>query len=120
VTQPPWAVVLAGGAVGVCVGLLGTSGAIMIPVLIFVFGLTQLRAQGTSLFIALLPVWIFPLVPYARAGNVEWKLGLLMAAGLAVGSYFGAQWAQQLPVGVVRKAFAVMLATVAVRLFVQR
>jgi uncharacterized membrane protein YfcA len=37
-----------------------------------------------------------------------------------VGSYFGAQWAQQLPVGVVRKAFAVMLATVAVRMFVQR
>jgi uncharacterized membrane protein YfcA len=116
----PWVVVVVGAVVGVFVGMLGTSGAIMIPVMIYVFGLTQLRAQGTSLFIALLPIWAFPLVPYARAGNVEWKLGLLLAAGVAVGGYFGGMFAQQLPVGVVRKVFAVMLAAVAVRLFVQR
>jgi hypothetical protein len=119
-TSPPWVAVLAGAAVGVCVGLIGTSGAIMIPVLIFGFGLSQLRAQGTALLIALTPVWIFPLIPYARAGNVEWKLGLLLAAGLAVGGYFGGQWAQHLPVGVIRKMFAVVLAAVAVRMFVQR
>jgi uncharacterized membrane protein YfcA len=116
----PWLVVLVGVAVGVFVGLLGTSGAIMIPVMIYVFGLTQLRAQGTSLFIALLPIWIFPLVPYARSGNVEWKLGLLLAAGVAVGGYLGGHWAQGLPVGVLRKGFAVLLAAVAVRLFLQR
>jgi len=116
----PWVAVLAGAAVGVCVGLIGTSGAIMIPVLIFGFGLSQLRAQGTALFIAMLPVWVFPMVPYARAGNVDWRLGLLLAAGLAVGSYFSAQWVQHLPVGIVRKIFAVVLAAVAVRLFVQR
>ena len=116
----PWVVVLVGTIVGVFVGLLGTSGAIMIPVMIYVFGLTQLRAQGTSLFIALLPIWAFPLVPYARAGNVEWKLGLLLAAGVAVGGYFGGHWAQELPVGIVRKGCAVLLGAVAVRLFLQR
>ena len=116
----PWVVVLVGTIVGVFVGLLGTSGAIMIPVMIYVFGLTQLRAQGTSLFIALLPIWAFPLVPYARAGNVEWKLGLLLAAGVAVGGYFGGHWAQELPVGIVSKGFAVLLGAVAVRLFLQR
>jgi uncharacterized membrane protein YfcA len=119
---PPawWLAVLAGAGVGVCVGLIGTSGAIMIPVLIFAFGLPQMKAQGTALFIALTPVWIFPLIPYARAGNVEWKLGLLLTAGLAVGGYFGAQWAQHLPVSMIRKMFAVVLALVAVRMFVQR
>ncbi|HZL28706.1 MAG TPA: hypothetical protein VFC39_19430 [Acidobacteriaceae bacterium] len=61
-TASPWVAVLAGTAVGVCVGLIGTSGAIMIPVLIFGFGLSQLRAQGTALFIAMLPVWIFPVI----------------------------------------------------------
>jgi uncharacterized membrane protein YfcA len=112
--------VLIGTVVGVFVGMIGTSGAIMIPVLIFAFGLTQLRAQGTALFIALMPLWIFPVIPYWRAGNVEWKLGLTLAAGLAVGSYFGAQWAQQLPVALIRKMFAVVLAIVAVRMFLQR
>lgn len=116
----PWLIVLVGATVGVLVGLIGTSGAIMIPVLIFVFGLTQLRAQGTALFIALLPLWIFPLIPYARARNVEWRLGLILSIGLAVGSYAGARWAQQLPMGVVRKIFAVVLAGVAIRIFVQR
>jgi uncharacterized membrane protein YfcA len=115
-----WAIASVGAVVGVLVGLIGTSGAIMIPVLIFVFGLTQLKAQGTALFIALTPLWIFPLIPYARASQVEWRLGLLLAMGLAVGSYFGAMWAQQLPVGVIRKTFAIVLAAVAVRIFLQR
>lgn len=119
-TDSPFVIMVAGVLVGVCVGLIGTSGAVMIPVLVYGFGLTQLRAQGTSLFIALLPVWIFPLIPYARAGNVQWKIGLLMAAGLAVGSYFGALWVQHLPMGVVRKGFAIVLGAVAIKMFLQR
>lgn len=118
--QNPFATIVAGVLVGLCVGLIGTSGAIMIPVLVYAFGLTQLRAQGTSLFIALLPVWAAPLIPYARAGNVQWKIGALMAIGLAMGSYFGATWAQHLPMSVVRKAFAVVLGAVAIRMFLQR
>lgn len=119
-TQHPLGIVVAGVLVGVCVGLIGTSGAVMIPVLVYGFGLTQLRAQGTSLFIALLPIWAAPVIPYARAGNVEWKLGALMAVGLAMGSYFGASWAQHLPMAVVRKGFAVVLGIVAVKMFLER
>lgn len=106
--------------IGVLVGMVGTSGAIIIPVLVFVFGLSQLRAQGTALFIAMMPIWIVPVVPYMRAGNVQWKLGILLAAGVAVGSYFGARWVQHIPVVAVRRLFAVVLAVVAVRMFLQR
>lgn len=115
-----WAVVLVGAAVGVFVGMVGTSGAVLIPTLVYVFGLTQLRAQGTSLFIALLPVWVFPLWSYARAGNVQWRLGLLLACGMAVGSYFGGRWAQAVPDAVLRKGFAVVLGGLAVKMFLQR
>lgn len=118
-TAPTWLVLVVGAAVGVLVGLVGTSGAVMIPMLALVFGLTQLRAQGTALFIALLPVWIGPLLPYARAGQVEWRLGLLLGLGLMVGGYFGGQWAQVLPMTVLRKGFAVVLVVVAVRMFVK-
>lgn len=120
VSSSPWLVMVIGALVGVVVGLVGTSGAIMIPVLIYVFGLAQLRAQGTALFIALLPVWSILLLPYARAGHVDWRLGALLAAGLAVGGYFGAHWAQQVPALVLRRIFAVMLALVALRMFFQR
>ena len=116
----PWLVMLVGTLVGVFVGLSGTSGAFLIPTLVYGFGLSQLRAQGTSLFIALIPIWVFPLWSYARAGNVQWRLGLLLACGLAVGAFFGGRWAQALPDGLLRKGFAVILAGVAVKMFLQR
>lgn len=109
-----------GLVVGVCVGLAGTSGAFLIPVLVFVFGEKELRAQGTALFIALSPVWVGPLVPYWRSGNVNWRLGLVLALGIGIGGYFGAQWAQTLPLPVVRKCFGLMLLCVSVRLLLQR
>ena len=114
---PVWVVLLVGAAVGVFVGLVGTSGAVMIPTLVLVFGLSQLRAQGTALFVALLPVWIGPMLPYARAGQIEWRMGVLLGVGLMVGGYFGGQWAQLLPMGVLRKVFAVVLLMAAVRMF---
>lgn len=117
IAAPVWVVLLVGAVVGVFVGLVGTSGAVMIPTLVLVFGLNQLRAQGTALFLALLPVWIGPMLPYARAGQIEWRMGVLLGLGLMVGGYFGGQWAQVLPQGVLRKGFAVVLVVVAVRMF---
>lgn len=115
-----WIVVLIGALVGVLVGLSGTSGAFIIPTLVYVFGLTQLRAQGTSLFIALIPLWIAPLWSYARAGNVNWRLGAMLAVGLAIGSFFGGRIAQQLPQVALRRGFAAVLLIVAARMFLQR
>lgn len=116
----PFATVLVGAVVGVCVGLVGTSGALMIPVMVLVFGLSQLQAQGTALFIALLPIWFMPLLPYARAGHVQWKLGLLLAAGVALGGFVGGTLAQHLPQVAVRRCFAVALFGLALRMFLQR
>ena len=118
--QSPPLTILVGLVVGVCVGLVGTSGALMIPTMVLVFWLTQLQAQGTALFIALLPIWFAPLLPYARAGHVQWRLGILLAVGVALGGYAGGTLAQHLPVTVVRKCFAVALLGLAIRMFTQR
>ena len=119
--QAHWAIIVAIGAlVGVIVGTIGTSGAIMIPLLVFVFGLTQTRAQGTALLMASCPLWIAPMLIYARAHQVEWRLGLLLATGMAAGSIYGARLALQLPAVALRRGFALMLGAVAVRMFLQR
>jgi uncharacterized membrane protein YfcA len=116
-----WAIIIVIGAVvGVVVGTIGTSGAVMIPLLVFVFGLSQTRAQGTALLMASCPLWIAPMLVYARAHQVEWRLGLLLATGMAVGSIYGAKLALQLPTLVLKRGFALMLAAVAVRMFFQR
>ena len=116
-----WSVIiLIGAAVGVIVGTIGTSGAIMIALLVFVFGLSQTSAQGTALLMASCLLWIAPMLVYARAHHVEWRLGLLLAAGMAVGSIYGAKLALQLPTVALKRGFALMLAAVAVRMFFGR
>lgn len=111
-----WLVILTGTLVGVCVGMIGTSGALLISVLTLAFGMSQVRAQGTSLFVAALPVWWVTLYPYARAKNVDWRMGALLACGLAVGSFFGGRWVQHLPDLYVKRTFGAALLLVSLRM----
>jgi uncharacterized membrane protein YfcA len=53
-------VLLIGILAGVLVGLTGTSGAFLIPMMTLVFRETQVRAQGTALLIGALPVYLGP------------------------------------------------------------
>jgi uncharacterized protein len=108
---------LAGIAIGLMTGLVGTSGAFTIPLLILVFGSEhQLKAQGTAMLIAALPIWLLPSIPYLRTGAYDLRIALLLALGMVVGGYVGALWAQELPVYVLRRLFAVLLLAVAGRL----
>lgn len=114
---PSPGVVLAGLLVGVFVGIVGTGGAFIIPVLVYVFKMGQLKAQGTALLIAASPIWIFPFIPYYRAGQYELRIAGLLAAGIALGGYLGAVLAQHLPQEYVRKAFALVLMSLAIKMF---
>src|ERR1700751_4862738 len=113
-------ILAAGLLVGVCVGIVGTGCAFVIPVLVYLFKLNQLKAQGTALLIAASPVWIFPFVPYWRAGQYDFRIGVMLGVGVAVGGYFGAILAQHLPQEYVRKAFAFVLMGMAIKMFLQR
>jgi uncharacterized membrane protein YfcA len=110
---------LVGSVVGILVGITGTGGAFVIPALIYVFRMDQLRAQGTALMISSLPIWFIAFLPYARAHHFDLKLGLLIALGICVGSYFGASWAQQLPLPVLRRVLGSVLVLIGVRFLLQ-
>lgn len=106
--------------IGILVGLTGTGGAFVIPTLIFLFGFEQLRAQGTALLISVFPIWVISFIPYYRAQNFDFKVGLLMALGIAAGSYFGGTWAQHLSAVVLRRLLGVVLVAVGVRFVLGR
>ena len=112
--------VLAGLLVGVFVDIVGTGGAFIIPVLVYIFKMDQLKAQGTALLIAASPIWIFPFIPYYRAGHYEFRTAALLAAGVALGGYLGAVLAQHLPQEYVRKAFSLVLMSLAIKMFLNR
>ena len=111
-------VVLVGFAIGTASGMVGIGGGVLIiPVLMIGFGFTQTRANGTSLAMLLPPIGIFAVAAYARAGNVDWRFALLLAAGFAAGAAAGGVAVNRGWVNptALRVAFAVLLLYVAGR-----
>ena len=109
---------LVGVVVGLVSGVVGIGGGVLfIPALVWLFGMNQHKAQGTSLGALLAPVGIFAFFEYYRKGNADLRIGLLLAAGFVIGGYFGAVGAQHISELWLRRIFAVMLVIVGARMF---
>ena len=76
-----FAYTVAGLFVGFLVGLTGVGGgSLMTPILVFMFGITPVKAVGTDLLFASITkaggVWV-----HARLKTIEWRIVALLAAG---------------------------------------
>jgi len=112
---------LLGVIVGALSGVVGIGGGILfVPALMWLFGMDQHKAQGTSLGALLGPVGILAFLEYYRAGNADIRVALLLAAGFLVGGYFGGEYAQHLPDLLLRRVFAVTLVAVGGWMFFHR
>jgi len=102
---------------GIMAGMLGIGGAIiMVPALVFIMGLNQHTAQGTSLAVMLPPIGIIAAFNYYKAGQVNIKFALILAAAFLIGSYFGSKFALNLPQPVLKKIFGILLILVAAKM----
>jgi hypothetical protein len=111
-------ILLVGLVVGMVSGVVGIGGGVLfVPALIWLLGMSQHKAQGTSLAALLAPVGIFAFLEYYRKGNADLRVGLLLAAGFLVGGYFGAVGAQHMPELWLRRIFAVTLVAVGGRMW---
>jgi hypothetical protein len=109
---------LVGLVVGIVSGVVGIGGGILfIPALVWLLGMSQHRAQGTSLGALLLPVGLFAFMEYYRKGNADLRVALLLAVGFLVGGYFGAVGAQHIPELWLRRIFALTLIAVGGRMW---
>jgi uncharacterized membrane protein YfcA len=103
---------------GVMSGLFGIGGGIvMVPMLVAVFGLDLLDANATSLAAMLLPVGVFGVINYYKAGFIKVRDSLWIALGLFGGSFFGAELAVSVDVGLLSKFYAAILLYVAIGYF---
>jgi uncharacterized membrane protein YfcA len=113
-----WIILLVGLIVGLVSGVVGIGGGVLfVPALIWLLGMDQHKAQGTSLAALLAPVGVFAFYEYYRKGNADLRVGLLLAAGFLVGGYFGAVGAQHIPEVWLRRIFAVTLVAIGARMF---
>ncbi|HEX8764448.1 MAG TPA: sulfite exporter TauE/SafE family protein, partial [Candidatus Acidoferrum sp.] len=83
-------ILLLGLGVGVLVGLLGIGGGVvLVPAMVYLLGMDQHLAQGTSLFILLPPIGVGALREYWKQGQVDLRAGILCAGGMLLGAYGG-------------------------------
>lgn len=113
-----WMILLVGLVVGMISGVVGIGGGVLfVPALIWLLGMDQHKAQGTSLGALLAPVGIFAFMEYYRKGNADLRVGLLLALGFLLGGYVGAVGAQHIPEVWLRRIFAVTLVAVGGRMW---
>jgi uncharacterized membrane protein YfcA len=106
---------------GVMAGMLGIGGAIiMIPALVYILGISQTSAQGTSLAVMLPPVGIIAAYNYFKAGEVNIRFALILAICFLAGSYFGSKLALSLPQPVLKKIFGMLLLLVAAKMLLSK
>ena len=106
---------LVAGAFSGIIGLGG--GVIIVPALVFIFGLSQQQAQGTTLALMVPPIGILAAYTYYQQGFVDLKIAGLVCLGFIFGGWLGAKFAVQLPREVLQKIFAIVLFLMAIKMF---
>lgn len=109
--------ILIGILAGILSGFIGVGGGVVIvPALVYFLGLTQHQAQGTSLFILLLPVGILAVINYSKTQNINWSYGAVVAVAFVIGGYYGSKLSLKLSPSIVKLVFGVLMAYVSIRM----
>src|SRR6516164_8322433 len=103
-----------GGVAGLLGGLVGVGGGfLVIPLLGLFYGMDQQTAQGTVL-IMVVPNVVWAFSQYRRLFGIDLRMAATIAGSALIATYPTARLATGLDPHVLRLAFAVFLATIAV------
>ena len=106
---------------GVCAGAFGIGGGtILIPALVYLFGLTQHQAQGTTLAIMVPPIGLLAALRYYYSGNVKLNMAAFVCLGFFIGGLAGAHLVQNVPELMLKRLFGVFLLAISVRMILGR
>ena len=123
ITNPWWAFILLGIIAGIASGLLGIGGGvIMVPALVILLAtFDQKTAQGTALAV-MIPMAIVGTLRYMQNPEVtlNWTVIILIIVGAIAGTLIGTTLVSHLPLGFLRKCFAILLLVVAFKMFVSK
>lgn len=115
-----WFVFLLGGiVVGIGAAFSGLGGGfLMVPLMLFL-GFSAQKAVGTS-FLGILVISLSALVAHNKLANVDYRIGLLLGIGGALGAQVGAHLVEHVSTDEFKKIFAVVLVGLAVYLFFKK
>ena len=106
---------------GTLAGLVGIGGGIIIiPILVYFFGMSQKLAQGTTLALMLPPIGIMAAYVYYKGGFVDIKAAAFISAGFIVGGWIGAKYIVNAPQLLISKVFAIFLLVVSLKMLLSK
>lgn len=106
-----------GVTAGILSGFVGVGGGVVIvPALMYTLSMSQYEAQGTSLFVLLLPVGILAVMNYWKAGNINWQFGTIIAITFVVGGFIGSKLALKISPNLVKLIFGLIMLYVSMRM----
>jgi uncharacterized protein len=89
---------------------------VIVPALVFLLGMSQHTAQGTSLAMLVPPVGLLAAWTYYQNGFVDLKIAALLCAGLFVGGLLGARFATGISNAALEKVFGVALLLISLKM----
>jgi uncharacterized membrane protein YfcA len=111
-------VVVMGLIVGVLVGLAGIGGGVvLVPAMVYLLGMDQHMAQGTSLFLQLPPLGLGAMLTYWKNGHLDLWAGIMCGLGFFFGGYFGSKIAINMDSRDLKGAFGSFLIVAAILLW---
>jgi len=102
---------------GVLSGFLGIGGgSILIPAFVFLLGMSQHQAQGTTLALMVPPIGLLAAWRYYIAGDVKIKVALWVCIGFFLGALVGAEFVQKIPDLLLKRIFGLLLLSISLRM----
>jgi uncharacterized protein len=110
--------VVTGIVAGIIAGGFGVGGGIiLIPALVFIFGMTQHQAQGTALAVFSVPIgFIIAASNYHKKGFINYKFAFVLILSFMIGSYFGSLISVNLPANVMKRGFGALIVIVGLKM----
>lgn len=110
-----------GLAAGILSGLLGIGGGVLIvPCLVFVIGMSQHTAQGTTLALMVPPIGLLAAWTYYKQGQVDVKVAALICLGFFFGGLIGAKLATFVQGSLLKKLFGAALMATALKMILSK
>jgi uncharacterized membrane protein YfcA len=98
-------------------GLIGVGGGVIIvPGLVFLFGLSQHLAQGTTLALLIPPIGLLAAWTYYTEGYVDIHVAALMCIGFFVGGLLGAKVANYLSNVALERVFGIAMLLISLKM----
>ena len=109
--------IIIGLVAGTLSGLLGIGGGIIIvPALIYIFGMNQHLAQGTTLALMVPPIGLLAAWTYYKEGYVDLKIAALICLGFFIGGLIGASLSLEISETILKRSFGIVFLTIAVKM----